>query len=144
MSLTLRWTGVVKGQPRARATRAGGFVRMYTPDTADAMKAGLVALARESIGGGNPWPRDYDGPVAVTFTAIMARPKAHFLRGKLRDNAPRRHPHKPDLDNIEKAILDALTKARVWRDDAQVDWVLKCRRWAFDGELPGLIVEVTP
>ena len=142
MSLTLRWQGVVKGQPRARATRAGGFVRMYTPDTADAMKAGLVAEAIRQMAASG-WRRDYDGPVAVTITAIMARPNAHFLRGKLRENAPKRHAQKPDIDNIEKAVLDALTKARVWRDDAQVDWVLKRRVWAWDGEPPGLIVEVT-
>lgn len=143
MTLTIRWHGPVKGQPRARATRAGGFVRMYTPDTADAMKAGLVAEAIQQMAASG-WRRDYDGPVAVTFTAIMARPKAHFIRGKVRDGAPKRHAHKPDLDNIEKAVLDALTKARVWRDDCQVDWVLKRRVWAFDGEPPGLIVEVTP
>ena len=142
MTLHVRWHGVVKGQPRARATRAGGFVRMYTPDTADAMKAGLVAEAIRQMAASG-WRRDYDGPVAVTITAIMARPKAHFLRGKLRENAPKRHAQKPDIDNIEKAVLDALTKARVWRDDAQVDWVLKRRVWAWDGEPPGLIVEVT-
>jgi len=143
VTLTLRWHGVVKGQPRARATRAGGFVRMYTPDTADAMKAGLVAEAISQMAASG-WRRDYDGPVAVTITAIMARPKAHFLRGKLRENAPKRHAQKPDIDNIEKAVLDALTKARVWHDDAQVDWVLKRRMWGWEGEQPSLLVEVSP
>ena len=143
MTLAIRWHGVVKGQPRARATRAGGFVRMWTPETADGMKTGLAVEAirqMQTCG----WRRDYDGPVAVTITAIMARPKDHFLRGQLRDNAPRRHPHKPDLDNIAKAVLDALTKARVWRDDAQVDWMLVRRRWAIGDEKPGLWVEVKP
>lgn len=143
MTLAIRWHGVVKGQPRARATRAGGYVRMWTPETADRMKTGLAVEAirqMQTCG----WRRDYDGPVAVTITAIMVRPKDHFLRGQLRDNAPQRHPHKPDLDNIAKAVLDALTKARVWKDDAQVDWVLVRRRWAIGDEKPGLWVEVKP
>ena len=143
MTLTLRWNGVVKGQPRARATRAGGFVRMYTPGTADAMKTGLAVEAIQQMQA-QGWWRDYHGPVSVTIWALMVRPKAHFLRGQVRDDAPRRHPHKPDVDNIAKAVLDALTKACVWHDDAQVDWILVRRRWAIGDEKPGLIVEVTP
>ena len=142
MTLTIRWHGPVKGQPRARATRAGGFVRMWTPATADAMKAGIVAEAMSQMCALG-WRRDYDGPVAVTIIAIMARPKAHFLWGKLRGDAPKRHPHKPDIDNIAKAALDALTKARVWRDDAQVDWMHVRRMWGWEGEPPSLLVEVT-
>lgn len=142
MTLTMRWHGVVKGQPRARATRAGGFVRMWTPDTADGMKAGLAAEAIRQMQACG-WRRDYDGPVSVKITAIMARPQAHFLRGTLRENAPKRHGQKPDIDNIAKAVLDAMTKARVWHDDAQVDWFAVYRRWAWHGDPPGLIVEVT-
>jgi Holliday junction resolvase RusA-like endonuclease len=115
---------------------------MYTPETADAMKAGLAVEAIQQMDASGWW-RDYHGPVSVTIAAIMARPKDHFLRGKLRDGAPKRHAQKPDIDNIEKAVLDALTKARVWRDDCQVDWVLVRRRWAIGDEKPGLIVEVT-
>lgn len=141
MTLLIRWNGVVKGQPRARATRAGGFVRMYTPGTADAMKTGLAVEAIQQMQA-QGWWRDYHGPVSVTITAIMARPKDHFLRGKLRENAPELHPHKPDVDNIAKAVLDALTKASVWHDDAQVHWLLVRRRWAIADEKPGLWVEV--
>ena len=141
MTLLIRWHGVVKGQPRARATRAGGFVRMYTPDTADGMKTGLAVEAiRQMTTCG--WRRDYDGPVSVTIAAIMARPQAHFLRGKLRPGAPELHPYKPDVDNIAKAVLDALTKARVWHDDAQVHWLLVRRRWVIADEKPGLWLEV--
>lgn len=142
MTLTIRWNGTVKGQPRARATRAGGFVRMYTPGTADAMKTGLAVEAIRQMEASGWW-RDYHGPVSVTVAAIMARPQAHFLRGKLRPGAPKRHAQKPDIDNIAKAVLDALTKARVWHDDAQVDWLLVRRMWGWEGEPPSLLVEVS-
>ena len=35
---------------------------------------------------------------------------------------------KRDIDNIPKAILDALTHAELWRDDEQVDALLVVRR----------------
>lgn len=43
------------------------------------------------------------------------------------------HTVRPDADNLVKALLDALTRARVWEDDAQV-WDLRVRKWR--GEVP--------
>lgn len=142
MTLKIRWRGVVKGQPRARATRAGGFVRMYTPDTADEMKAGLVALAREQMAKVG-WNQDCERSATVRICAHFQRPKAHFKGGVLRADSPITHAQKPDVDNIAKAALDALTTARVWRDDAQVCYLEVSRGWAYDGCPPGLTVEVT-
>jgi Holliday junction resolvase RusA-like endonuclease len=53
------------------------------------------------------------GPVEVFVVFYMPRPKS----------APRRVTEpttKPDIDKLERALLDALTAAGVWRDDAQV------------------------
>lgn len=33
---------------------------------------------------------------------------------------PRKKPTRPDLDNVAKLLLDAMTKAGYWHDDAQV------------------------
>lgn len=142
MNLTIRWHGTVKGQPRVRATRAGGFVRMYTPDTADAMKAGLVALAMEQMQV-QDWDRDCNGSVIVRIHAHFQRPKSHFRGGILRPDSPITHAQKPDIDNIAKAVLDAFTTARVWRDDAQVCHLEVSRAWAYLGCPPGLRVEVS-
>lgn len=43
------------------------------------------------------------------------------------------HTVRPDADNLVKSILDALTRAGVWEDDAQV-WDLRVRKWR--GEVP--------
>lgn len=49
------------------------------------------------------------GPIALT--AIVTWP----------GNAkPRKKPTRPDLDNVAKLLLDAMTKAGYWHDDAQV------------------------
>ena len=35
-------------------------------------------------------------------------------------SAPTRPTGKPDRDNLDKAVCDAITAARVWHDDSQV------------------------
>jgi Holliday junction resolvase RusA-like endonuclease len=52
------------------------------------------------------------GPVKVQITFHLPRPKSR----------PKRHTHpdvRPDLDKLQRAVLDALTGI-AWRDDAQV------------------------
>lgn len=108
--------GDPKGQPRARR---GAGKHMYTPDTANGFKECIYAVAREHT------PKvPLTGPVSMTVTAVFARPKSHYGTGKnadkLRSDAPHYHTSKPDRDNVEKAILDALTRLGFWKDDAQV------------------------
>ena len=51
------------------------------------------------------------GPVRVEVIFVFARPKT----------VRRERPSvKPDLDKTVRAILDSLTAAGIWRDDAQV------------------------
>ena len=40
-----------------------------------------------------------------------------------------------DLDNLPKALLDALTAAGIWEDDQQVDWLLIERKGVTKGGL---------
>lgn len=39
---------------------------------------------------------------------------------------------RPDVDNMTKFILDCMTKAGYWRDDAQVSRLSVTKRWAVD------------
>lgn len=69
------------------------------------------------------WERDYRHVVAhMVFT--LPRPQAHYRTGKfahlLRDNAPRLHGVKPDLDKLLRSTGDALTTAGVYADDSRL------------------------
>ncbi len=112
--------GHPKGQPRAKACAFAGRARLYDPGTADDWKT-CVKRAAHDAGLTNAM---LEGPLSVSIRLVFARPKAHFRAGKnshlLRLDAPTHHTSKPDRDNADKAILDALTDACVWRDDCQV------------------------
>lgn len=83
------------------------------------------------------------GPVQVTMTFTFPRPKGHFGTGRnagvLKPGAPDAHASKPDLDKCTRAVLDAVTIAGVWRDDAQACH-LQCRK-AY-GAQPGVEVHI--
>ena len=62
----------------------------------------------------------------------MPRPKAHHkANGEIRADAPFHHSKKPDLDNLIKATLDAMTQAGAWRDDSQVSTIRASKQYAF-------------
>ena len=107
--------GVPKAQPRTKACRRGRHAGVYDPGTADGWKA-LVALAarQEAAFPGEPWT----GPVYCSIDVYFPRPKRLYRQTD--PDGPLPHYVKPDRDNCEKAALDALTNAGLWRDDAQV------------------------
>jgi Holliday junction resolvase RusA-like endonuclease len=116
--------GIPKAQPRPRAfARKMGnkyVARVFEAGTAEEWKSLIAAAAKPHTP-----PTPILGPVCVDLTFFFPRPKSHFRTGKnagaLRDDAPLWHTGKPDRDNLEKAVLDALTQlGGFWRDDSQV------------------------
>ena len=59
----------------------------------------------------------YQSAVCVRVVAYFSRPKA--ITWKRRPNPRQWHAKKPDVDNVAKAVIDALNKL-AWIDDAQV------------------------
>ena len=121
MTDPIRFTvhGTPKPQPRPRAFARNGTARVYDPATAEGWKSAIAEAARSHC------PREpWRGAVSVRIAFGFARPKAHYRTGKyegeLRAGAPEHHLHKPDCDNLAKAVLDAMTLLGFWRDDCQV------------------------
>lgn len=92
--------------------------------------------------------RDVAGPVMVSLRFVMPRPKYHFrtgrFAGELRADAPHFHTVTPDSDKLTRAILDALTVARVYGDDSQVCTLRVEKVYAGQDEKPGVRVGVFP
>lgn len=111
--IAFRVDGIPKGLPRGRATIRGRHAGIYDPGTADGWKH-AVALGALPYRPNSP----IEGPISVSIEFIMPRPKS-----KMRKKDPDGKvwcASKPDVDNLEKAVLDALTNAGWWHDDAQV------------------------
>lgn len=89
-------------QPRARVSTAGGFARAYVPKT-HPVHAYRHAIQVAAIDAGL---RNEDGPVAVVIDAVFARPKSHMTKKGVKPTAPQLPL--PDVDNLAKAVLDAI------------------------------------
>lgn len=111
--ITFRVDGLPKGQPRARAFARNGKARMYDPGTAEGWKQSVVAS-----GDAVKPLRPFVGPIRLSVAVFMPRPKRLLKRNCYPGTIP--HIGKPDADNLAKAIMDAMTVAGWWGDDAQV------------------------
>lgn len=139
-SWTFDVTGLPKAQPRAKATTwGGGRARMYTPPTAEQWKHAVAEAALEAI----PADRMPIGVgVGLSLVFYLPRPKRLLTKANAgRCSVP--HLARPDLDNLEKAVKDALKDGGVVVDDCQVFKVNKIKVYADAGEMPGLRVELS-
>jgi Holliday junction resolvase RusA-like endonuclease len=119
VSFTLPGEPKGKGRPRAiAALDANGepYVRLITPADTRAEEDRVRAAFRRA----HPDHKRFTGPVLLRFTAIFETPRS--FNKALREAAARGTLYaikKPDKDNIEKLIVDALNKI-AFADDQQV------------------------
>jgi Holliday junction resolvase RusA-like endonuclease len=108
-----------KGQPRHKdfLVRGGSGRRVHVDPGRDYKKK--IAAMCKHYAPSEP----FSGPVMVSWLAVMPRPKNHYRTGKrageLKPDARQWHTVKPDRDNLDKALLDALNGI-FWRDDSVV------------------------
>jgi len=118
--MTLRFfvPGVPVPQPRARITTRGKFAHAYVPKD-HPVHEWRKAVAQAALDAANG-QRFGKGLIRFRAVYFFPRPKSHLDKnGQAKpafvDAIPPR-----DLDNLNKAVWDALTDAGIWDDDKQV------------------------
>lgn len=119
---------VAKGRPRA--TRQGHF---FTPEKTVRYENKVALFAAEAMDGRPP----IEGPLALEFTAVFSWPAS--WSAKKRAACPGK-VSKPDGDNLQKAVSDAMNGI-VYRDDAQI---ISWSGSKVYGDRPGLRVSIRP
>lgn len=117
--------------PRPRCVARGGFASTYNPKEYTVWKERAAELIRDALQ--DPLGERV-GDFRLTLVVQAQRPKTTKL--------PR---PKPDVDNYAKGVMDAITDAeRLWEDDYQVACLTVTKRWAPEGEPPGVYVTLEP
>lgn len=113
----------------SRAGHNGRSRRFYTRAELRAYKTALGLCARSAMTRAGLAPAE--GALRVDIEAWFELPKS---RHRKREPVPHQpHTSKPDKDNVEKAVLDALTGI-AWKDDAAVAQGETSKWWAAQGE----------
>lgn len=113
-------------QGRARIARMGNCVRMYDPEKSKSWKESIRWQAIENK------ISMFTGAIVLGLTFYLPRPKS--LPKKVIH-----HTKKPDLDNLIKAVKDAL-KGITWKDDSQVVKIIALKLYAV--EKTGVRIEI--
>lgn len=158
--------GIPVGKPRPKASRIGKSVRIYTPTKTKRSDGTSVSngyaewteAVKRAAEKFRP-PVLITTPVVLNLKFYMPRPKFHFGTGRNSGSIkPRyidnRHATKPDRDNLEKAVSDAISTAGVedadgqktppvfWSDDTLI-WDGHCTKlYAPQAGKTGALVEV--
>ncbi len=122
----------VAGEPVAQGsmrgfTRPGGKVGMTSSNerTLKPWRAVLSAALQDAV------DEVLTGPVAVTLTFLLRRPKSVSVR-------KRPYPHvRPDIDKLARAVLDAMTGTMI-ADDSQVISLILSKHYAEEREQTGV------
>lgn len=149
MSFTADGTPAPQGSKTAipAKTKAGVYTgKVSLVESSKALKPWREVVAAAARAAKGSWLVTVpEGPVILTIEFRFQRPKGHYgtgrNAGKLKDWAPAYHLTKPDIDKLERGILDALTMAGVYKDDSQAVSVTAWKAYADNGA-PGVTVHV--
>lgn len=129
IQFTIPMIPVAKGRPRFRMIK-NKFAIAYTPkktkDAEDQIRRLAMPYKPKSI---------IVDPIHLVLSFWMPVPKG---TSKKKRYSMRFHSKRPDLDNLEKLIMDALT-GTFWKDDSLI-WSKKTVKMYSDN--PGILVDI--
>lgn len=136
--IEIRIPGAPQGKGRARSMRLkSGQTIHYTPEKTRTYEGVIKSLAIDAMGDGLPFGGPLELEIVCTYPVAASWPawkRELALAGQLAATV------KPDLDNVAKAVKDALNGV-VWGDDTQVIRALITKVY---GERPQVIARVRP
>lgn len=117
-------TGVtfeIPGKPHAKQRARAGRFGHYTPkETVNAET--FIRLTAAPL-----FPEPLAGPVALDILAVFEPPKS-WSKAKTKRMLGGPHIQRPDFDNIEKTVCDALNGV-AYADDGQIAEARTIKRW---------------
>lgn len=129
----------VPGQPvgkgRPRAARRGSHIQVYTPEKTSSYESLVATAAHGAMRGAEPIRGACHVDMDIRLMVPMswsAKRRNQALEGLVFPTK------KPDLDNILKAVFDAINGI-VWEDDVQAVYVQAVKRYS---AVPGVHVNV--
>lgn len=131
--------GTPKAQARPRFARRGKSVRTYSPinEWKEVVKYRILIMQGEDY---------FSDAVEVNLYFQFHRPNSHYRTGKykdlLKDSAPEWHTKKPDKDNLEKAVTDALVDGGLLSDDSIIVRGMTSKSYVTKEEDSGCWVEI--
>lgn len=130
--------GLPVAQPRVKFAMIGGFARAYTPAHVKPWKKAICAELYPHV------PQiAHEVAMKVRVCYFFERPKSHYDKKlRLRPSAPAHKVSKPDIENLNKAILDAITDSGFWKDDSYVVEMRSFKRWAEPNVFPGALIMI--
>ena len=124
---------IVPGEPKGKGRPRFGNGRTYTPAATVEYERLIATRAAEAM----PCPAT-ELPVHVRVDAYKGIPKSWTRAKRIRAMDGQEIPGKPDLDNVAKAVLDALNGV-VYADDVQVVRLVVTKQYSLE---PRLVVTV--
>ena len=131
---------VVHGIPAPQGSkRHVGGGRMIESSKAVGPWREAVRAETQRQHGGDP----LDGPLHVSLTFALPRPKGHFgAHGRLRPSAPRWPAVKPDLDKLVRSTLDGVVAGGGMVEDSRVVSLNVTKAYAGAGVVSGVVIRV--
>lgn len=129
MQIVINVKGLPIAQPRHRAACRGGFPKLYIPkDHAVHEWKNEVMHAAAKVTNVT-----IEGAIKVDCLFVFPSPKSKKSQtGNYKFS-------KPDIDNLLKAVFDALTDGGVWGDDSQVVEIHSAKMY---GDEPSAIIRI--
>lgn len=134
-------------QPRTRVTSIHGHARAYEPrtvKTATGIQPHPIAEFKSTVK--HAARAAYDGPpldMPLRVDVVFVFPRPADMRWKKKPMPRVLHVKKPDRDNLDKSVLDAL-KGIIWIDDCQACDGRIQKFIAAGDEQPHVEVTITP